>query len=230
MRLVTSGCSFTDPIAYPHNWAVQLSKILNIPHVPLGYGGQGNGLISRKIIHYLSEVEDTEDLLVAIMWSGHSRHEIYLDDSFDGRSTKFVDFGNAEWAIMSPWHETELAKNFYRSSGGYWHHVILTYEHILRTQWYLQSCGIKYVMLTYMDEVLREAGNAPPIAHLWNMIDHSKFITPDHSTWCKHSGIPFRTDHQGIDEHPTRNHSIAYTQEVIIPYLKENNLIQTRHK
>ena len=87
--LITSGCSFSETLV-EETWPIHLQRMLvdetnfsaqNL--MSLGLGSQGNGLISRKIIHGVHEqlkVRKPEDILACIMWSGPTRHEQYSSD------------------------------------------------------------------------------------------------------------------------------------------------------
>ena len=191
----------------------------------------GNGMISRKLIHYLSTQDDLSNTLVMVMWSGSDRYEVFFDYEKDilpdFTSTNHID-NTGRWSMLSGGKvsNSTWCKRYYRDYYSYWQGKVTTYEHILRTQWYLKSRNIDYVMLTFMDEVLKEEDKHPQLAHFWDMFDHSKFIRPGHYDYNMNSRIPFGKDSHGdTDYHPVPEMSRLYTQDVILPYLRAEKFL-----
>ena len=102
----------------------------------------------------------TDDIVVGIMWTIPMIHERYIsdgkNDDYMGKSetgfTSVVD-NVKNWRILnhdsiSSSEDCELYfKIIYNKLQSY----VLSVEHILRTQWYLNKLGIKYFMTTYVD-------------------------------------------------------------------------------
>jgi hypothetical protein len=172
-----------------------------------------------------------DDILVGIMWSGPDRHDFYQlgNKQFDNQDgwienpTRFVPNGQGAWTIVSSgWRMPESANyfvNFHDFVGQY----IYTLEHILRTQWFLQSKSIRYFMSTYTSAVLPEiAKTHNDTRHLYELIDVNAFLpVSGEYEWCRdHSGLPFPmpTDpHPGVEQHQ------AFVNQIILPHLKERN-------
>ena len=127
--LITSGCSFSEcESRWINTWPAYLTNQLNYNQaVHLGLGSQGNGMISRKVLHAIHQQLKTskaEDLLVGIMWSGPSRHEQYVssrvnfDRNIDGwmdNPTSVVDNDQGGWIIYNAHWTIPQAKNYYRN-------------------------------------------------------------------------------------------------------------------
>lgn len=86
-------------------------------------------------------------------------------------------------------------------------------------------------MSTYMDIFKDEStNNHPDVKYLYDMIDFSKFLPVNGCfEWVKENyPKEFRVvDENGniLDFHPTEKGHEKFTDEVIIPYLKEKNII-----
>jgi len=102
---------------------------------------------------------------------------------------------------------------------------IYTLEHILRTQWFLQSKGIKYFMSTYTSSVLPEITKTHnDTRHLYELVDVDAFLPVlGEYEWCRdQSGLPFPMP---TDPHPGAEQHQAFVNQIILPYLKERNSI-----
>jgi len=234
-QLITGGCSFSECISpWITTWPKQLSKVMpDYNHISTGMGSQGNGLISRRVIYQVTETLKTHssnDILVGIMWSGPSRFDFYLKnvpviktDGYMENPTKFVPNSTGSWTILNHVWSTKLSQEYYR----YFHDMIgqyiYAYEHILRTQWFLKLHNIKYFMSTYTGEVLCRT-NDTDIKHLYDQIDFDHFlpVTGEYE-WCRdYSGLEFPI--KG-DDHPSSEQHQLFTQQIILPFLKEKQYI-----
>jgi len=242
--LITSGCSFStmfnnDDLTWPSHLERQL-KGWNSKHY--GMGSQGNGLISRSVIYGVSNAlkkYSADDILVGIMWSGTGRHDYFVDDTdflsfkkdknnVDGwlqNPTGFIPSDTKNWVILNAGWKLPEAKlhyeNFYDPVGS----IIYTLEHVLRTQWFLQSYKIKYFMTCYTDYVLHkniELSNNH-VKHLYDLIDFNNFLpVTSITTWLLDNKIePLLA----LDEHPSRAQHKAFTDKVIMPFLLSKNYI-----
>ena len=233
--LITSGCSFSECISHAGTWPKHLSNILpEYQHISTAMGSQGNGLISRRIIYQVTETlkhTAAEDILVGIMWSGPDRHDFYQlgNKQFDNQDgwmenpTRFVPNGQGAWTILSSgWRMPESANyfvNFHDFVGQY----IYTLEHMLRTQWFLQSKSIRYFMSTYTSAVLPEiAKTHNDSRYLYELLDTNMFLpVSGEYEWCRdHSGLPFP---ESTDPHPGVEQHQAFVNQIILPHLKERN-------
>ena len=235
--LITGGCSFSECRSHAGTWPRHLALALpNHTHISTAMGSQGNGLISRRIIYQVSEqlkISDATDILVGIMWSGPDRHDYYQlhnkplenQDGWMENPTQFVSGGEGAWTICSSgWRMAQSANyfvNFHDRIGQY----IYTVEHILRTQWFLQQHCVPYFMTCYMAAVLPEiVSTHNDTKYLYRMIDFDQFLpVSGEYEWCRDcSGLPFPT---ATDPHPSVLQHQAFTYHVILPYLKERNII-----
>jgi hypothetical protein len=233
--LITSGCSFSDCISPGINtWPKHLAQALDdYTHISKAKACQGNGLISRGIIWAVQECLKTspaEDILVGIMWSGPTRHDFYKSGNYEYQKnidnwyenpTKFISENAKNWIIMNSHWKNNLAKQyyglFYDTVGSY----IYSYEHILRTQWFLKLNNIKYFMTTYTGEVFSKDISADEdIKHLHREVDWSKFLPIVGAyEWSRdHSGFDFPIKN---DIHPGTDQNKALVDRIIMPFIKE---------
>lgn len=236
--LVTGGCSFSHLEGTNYGtWPNHLSRLLpNHAHLATGTGAVGNGYISRRIIYQVSELLKTtspENILVGVMWSGPNRHDFFLegvkfDRNIDGwhqNPAGFVADADPNWVIISHGWKNNFARAYYANLHSDVGHVIYTYEHILRVQWFLKLHGIPYFMSTYMSEVMHhEYNNHLDVQHLYNQIDLTQFlpVTGEYE-WClKESGFEFPNPH---DRHPTAEQHQAFTNRVIMPFLQQKKYL-----
>jgi len=234
--LVTSGCSFTDPgFAWPH----QLSKKYNYELINVALASQGNGLISRKLLSTLENlplIYSSNDIIVGVMWSGIDRYERIIEsgDEFIGppyltyNPTYCINPNERRWRIMShEWIKSEDCLVHYGTFNNKISSMVQTLEHILRVQWYLDICGIKYFMSTYTDIFLdEELMNHIEVRYLYEMVDKSKFLPiKGFYDWNKEH-YPIEGFHDiKKDWHPNEFGNIKLTDEIIIPHLIKNHII-----
>ena len=101
---------------------------------------------------------------------------------------------------------------------------IYSLEHILRTQWFLESKKVPYFMMSMNNDVLN-LQITDETAHLINMLDRSKFIDcPGMIEWTMKNfgkkGFPKYPDmHPGTQQHN------EFTQKVILPYMENKCLL-----
>jgi hypothetical protein len=236
--LIATGCSFTQVPTADVSWPVHLRDYLN--HIEctyfLGQGAAGNGIISRRTIyHTLKAMKsyDTNDILVGIMWSGADRHDFYQANpnitfnNFEGGEFYCNPVRVAEdynyYILNNHWDDEATLmyyKHFYDSINSY----IITLEHILRTQMFLQKYNIPYFMTEYSFDVLPRDPNIinnPDIKYLYDMIDRSYWLPIDNMwQYATDSGIPFA---RPPDPHPSTEHHKKFTEEVILSYLQKKN-------
>ena len=236
--LITSGCSFSElDGAHYGTWPNHLSALLpDYQHVATGLGSQGNGLISRRIIYAVTEALKTtaaENILVGIMWSGPDRYDFFKEnvkfnsniDTWVENPTGFVKDADKNWVIVNHSWRNEFARQYYGTFHSIVGSVIYTYEHILRTQWFLKLHGIKYFMTAYTSEVMYNwSKDHPEVKYLRDQIDQDQFLpVPGEWDWCEYnSGIPFTTPNDG---HPNKQQHRAFTEQIVIPFLQNKKYI-----
>lgn len=238
MTLITSGCSFSETITTAQTWPTVLEKYLapkNVNH--LGLGSQGNGMISRKAIHAIHNALKTtssKNLLVGIMWSSPSRHEQYVSgkvkfgrniDNWMINPTSVVDNDQGGWVIYNSSWDIPQAKNYYRNMYDPIFSQIQTLEHVIRVQNYLKLHNIKYFMSTYTNEVFAIKNN-PNLDYLYEQINFDYFLPVEGCyEWARDvSRLPFNNPG---DLHPTKHQHRLFTQQVILPFLKDKYNIDT---
>ena len=242
--LLTSGCSFSECISpWINTWPRHLENVVKPTQVfHEGLGCQGNGMISRQIIWRASQLLDQSgDLLVGIMWSSPERHELLLSSnqqpSIDYGMTvpghvdklynpyNWINGTDYNWLLLHHSSTNELAKRYYLDMNNRVFSQLTTIEHILRVQWLLKSKGIKYFMTTYTNEViLAKFCQHPTIKYLYDQIDFDQFLpVSGEYEWCRDSsGLEFPI--KG-DRHPSSEQHKLFTDQVILPFLKEKQYI-----
>lgn len=207
-------------------------------------GSQGNGLISRSIIYLVDDAlkrYEPEDILVGIMWSGIDRFDYRcsdtemlsfkienIDDGAMENPTGFVKDADKNWVIGNPGWQHHEAQNYYRYFYDYTGHVIYTLEHMLRVQWYLKSKNIKYFFTLYTDILYSDLKDASPeVTYLYKMLDEDNFLpVTSELGWLTKEKI-FLEDFvvpDGIN-HPSNRQHDAFTQQVILKFLKDKKYI-----
>jgi len=222
-KLITGGCSFslTSQNIKDHHptWPDFLAQELDADLTSKAMGSQGNGLISRGVIYEVSQrLHEADEMLVAIMWSGTDRHEIYTSeplfeniDMWAENPTGFVNSRNKNWQILNPHWMTEKSDIYYHKL----HHAtfgyINTMEHILRTQWLLQKYNINYFMTSFMD-IFKDMPRTKELTHLYALVDWEKFLPiRGMYEWC--DGCEGTGDHPSVEQHE------RFVKEVINEYL-----------
>ena len=228
--LITSGCSFSECIS-PHidTWPRHLARALpQYRHISKAMGSQGNGLISRGIIYQVSEeLKHTapENILVGVMWSGPDRQDFYLSqpqvDVHDGYMQNPTTFTGStpRWVIVNHNWRNQYAKNWYANLHDTVGAQIYTYEHVLRTQWFLKLHKVPYFMTTYTGRVFESQHQVhTEISWLHDQIDWSKFLSIEGEyEWCRdHSGIKFPVDG---DPHPGTAQHEKFVEKVVLPFI-----------
>lgn len=238
--LITSGCSFSDVESNNiiTTWPAWLRDSLGLELSSTGMSSQGNGLISRKIIYdiqRLSKFVSYSDMLVGIMWSGPPRSEIYKRKGIritdDANRRNMVTIQNPttvnkisnKWYVMNPWWNGYPYVSEYYSLMDMEYLYIKTYEDILRTQDFLKVRGINYFMTTYTGEVFHESSIFDETKHLYDMVDFDNFLDVEGCyEWCRdNTSIPFPPK----DNHPSSEQHKIFTNQVIIPFLKEKGYV-----
>lgn len=223
--LVTSGCSFSTVFNHDHDliqggtWPHVL-RLLTPTYqwqpVALGLEGQGNGLISRKLIQSLinllyEQQINPNDILVGVMWSGPDRLEKHDD---------------TEWQIVPP--QSHPYKIYHKYIANPIATTVITIEHILRVQWFLERVGVKYFMTTYTSEVLNKKYiDHNDVKYLYKQIDFDKFLPIEGMyEWCRnYSSISFPMTYPG-DNHPGFKQHKEFTEKIILPFCINNGLLE----
>jgi len=224
MRLISSGCSFSDATSEdPRTWPQWLSIALDVPLTHCGLPSAGNGIISRDLLFKLHN-HNYGDILVGVMWSGIDRKEKYGNNMEDWRDPadgwvtnpyKFNPDDTGAWTLLNAFWQNKMCRDYFRQANEI-QHQIETLEHMLRVQWYLQANNIKYFFTNYKDAVF-EFVDHPACKHLYDMLDHSKFL-PSIYEFSLSQGTPFTVPG---DDHPSPKQQRFYTKRIILPFLRK---------
>jgi hypothetical protein len=251
--LITAGCSFTQvPLNKTHNyeglnWPIPLQDYLQCEAIHLGQGAAGNDVISRRAILYLQQSlkkYKADEILLAIMWSGHDRYSFYLERNTLAISE--INYGDGCWNYSNPlkinieaetkrnyithlvWRD-ELSKLFYKNLYDYTGSVILTMEHILRTQWFCQANNIRYVFSKYCYDTFPDVNSLSKesqmeVRHLYDMVDWDKWLPmTDAYSWAKHkSSYPML---EQLGNHLSTEQNKEMVDKFFIPHLKSMGYI-----
>lgn len=231
--LITGGCSFSamTPGTKFKNWPHWIGQYLDLADdsmIHTGRTSQGNGLISRHIIYQVQRALATLepcDLLVGVIWSGPWRHDFFEEletCTINQYNIDVVGSGINSWRIMNHHWDDQQSSLYYKYFGSYIGSVVNSYEHILRTQWFLQQHNIPYFMGAITQETLPIYQRShPEIGYLHSMIDFDHFlpISDGLFEWARdHSGLPFADHDPG---HLTSEQNSLLTNQVIIPFLEK---------
>jgi hypothetical protein len=169
-HLVITGCSFTQHNR-PETWHHQILKNYknNLKLHNVGIGGAGNYIISTLCINKVSELLSagikSEDIIVITQWSGVSRKSFIGDNrkdilSVDFRhcesqnSIKALSYNNINSKFCWDIGKKNNANYWINFKENYWSDecaFIETLENILRTQWFLKSSNINFLMFLGWD-------------------------------------------------------------------------------
>jgi hypothetical protein len=249
---ITIGSNFTNN---ENSWQDVCKEKLNCNLYDLTEEEIGNALISRKLIHKINELvktHDTNDIVVGIMWTTPNIHERYISDGKNDNyvrkpeiDLKSVVDGVKNWRILNhKWidssEDTEIYfKVMYDKIQSY----VLTIEHILRTQWFLNKLGIKYFMTTHIDifdnlenylkmynfEKLKEFGKMryvlgiksySELFHLFRMLQKTTFLPINGMLeWLQENHL-----NEGFEDseklQPNSFGHQKFATDVILPFLK----------
>ena len=234
--LVTGGCSFS--VEKNKCWPHHLEKYLNPEKaIHIGLSCQGNNLIGKKILYQLINLLNTvpsPELIVGIMWSSSDRKAVYLDNPSPDlpklkdclpNPTSIVE-GEDKWYMLNSvdYIHHGLSRMYYENFHSVLGGQIDTCEEILRIQWFLQKYNIKYFMSTYTGNVLpKKIKTIPEVSYLYNQIAFDHFLPIDGQyDWCEKY---YKSEFINNDWHPTPSQHEKFTNEIIIPFLKEKQYI-----
>jgi len=246
--LISCGCSYTQVPNAAENWPIHLTNYLNCDTLYLGQGAAGNGIISKKAVHYISKSLKSykpEEIIVGIMWSSHARQEFFFRDNFNEHchienynfnycNPCSIDIENKDrnYYITQPHWEDELSINYYKRFYDGVGSAIQTLENILRVQWLCEKFNIKYFFTninerTFHYEYTKDTMNRPwheDIQNLRNLVNWNQWL-PIENAWewfINESGYP---EVKELLTHPSTEQSKALVERIIIPHLKSKGYI-----
>lgn len=205
-------------------------------------------------LQQLLKVTNPKEILVGVMWSGVDRSSFYLSEepvnfcdhpkSFNLDKSKYgTSFwqvaGNKthvaheqNWYLVHPNDETTFAENFYKHYYNPIDALIRSLKNALLVQNFCKLYKINYFFTEYYDGSITSHANLnhPDVEYFLQMLDRSQFLPVknmadwiEKNTKFKYMSIP----HLGIikDYHPTTEMSYAFTEQVIIPFLKNKGYV-----
>lgn len=210
-KLLTVGCSFSDIMRNDGQlWPTFLSK--KIEHALHSYGksAMGNHYISTTALHevqtLLNSGVDSKDILVGVQWSGILRKEI---------------FKNLKWETVerNAYNDYRFAtsKKFSGDVDDVLDPYIKTLQSILLTQYFLEKNNIKYFMFSMTDLNVDFLNDNTHINNL--------FLQINKNNWLPCKGMyewAFGESATPKDIHPSSEQNLEFTEQVILPWLKEN--------
>jgi hypothetical protein len=205
-------------------------------------GSQGNGLISRGIIYNVTQALKThqpKDILVGVMWSGSDRHDFRCTDpnllgfvtkriknGWMKNPTGFVKDADPNWVILNKGWDNPEAEAYYRTFHDNIGSSIYSIEHVLRTQWFLQSRGVPYFFSDYIDNNLVAVENLQhdEVKYLYEQIDRGQYlpVTSEYN-WVRNNSKLLHlwpTEALKGPWHPKTEHHKEFTDQVIMPWLQ----------
>ena len=243
---ISGGCSgsFTHSTYSHQSWPVHVAQLLGCEHQDVAFPAQGNGMISRRVIYSVEQALQStaaEDIIVGIFWSDMSRYEFYNDqnvadcvDQFHwGNPTSIKPYNpslpqqDKNCVLLSPHYIKDYAKMHYQMFHNYIDSQIKTYEHVLRTQWYLENIKIKYFMGTYNQNTFnKDFVNHPEVAWLHRQINWDTLIPiVGMLEWGNEQTDPNLKFNSDDLFHLNTSQSKALTDQVIWPFLKEKHYV-----
>lgn len=171
-KVVAHGCSFTK-YDWPC-WPKFLSWFQSYQVANRGAAGSCNETISRASIDSALELKSSISHMY-IMWSGINRYEV-VNDIAKGDQTYCKENQRTNLKTWRGGHPDKNTHNFYQKNFlDENHQYYRTLEHILRTQLFLNTYGIRYTMMIYKQDVLRTNFFSNSEQDLYHEIDWSKF-------------------------------------------------------
>lgn len=260
-HLVTSGCSFSDNFGtgrWPHFLANALScKLYN-----RGQGSAGNQWISSSAIYQtqllLDRNIDPSNILVAVMWSGISRKDLFIDKAtpnfeklinFPYKQENPLNFINTEPNLKTYDNFTNTESGYLFGSpvceytnnkiNKFKKELILkyfsnqslaieSYENFLKLQWFCKANNIKLINQTF-----QEIFNFPYVSgkltkDVYKNVEHL-YKMIDFNSWIFWNGT------NGLFEY-TKDNGLAFDSDGTHPnsashkYYVDNYLIKELHK
>jgi hypothetical protein len=250
---IAAGSGFVNN---KNSWQHICKEKLNYDIFDLTEEKISNALISRNVIYKVNELiktnYKTDDIVVGIMWTIPMIHERYIsdgkNDNYMNKSetgfTSVVD-NLKNWRILN--HDcissSEDCELFFKIIYNKLQSYVISAEHILRTQWFLNRLGIRYFMTSHLDIFHNEKNylkmydiskltdykrksyslnilSYNEINYLYDMIDKKRFL-PIYSMldWVQEN---YPIDGFGDSEKlkPNDFGHEKFTTEVILPFLK----------
>jgi len=199
-KTIAHGCSFTR-----YGWPCWPKFVPwfngGIDMLNKGRSGSGNETISRAAINSAMKHKQIDHMY--IMWSGADRYEVITKDKgkdeVKGRITYYVWDEDFQWSTWYGGHPEKDKDDYYRRH--FWdeeQQYYRTFEHIHRTQMFLDKKQIPYTMMIYNKDVLRNNFYSESERALYNEINWNKFL--------------FYEDRYGLSEFAEENYKQYYIQ------------------
>jgi hypothetical protein len=233
-HLVTGGCSFSAIFVIERReddwrnitWPKHLDNYLGIEAIHTGTNSIGNGFISRKVMYEVDKLLKNgavpEEILVGIMWSAPKRYGQFWNGEWLTITTQKMDVPEKDLLGLENETSKQWYDKFYDDVGS----QIRSWEYINATQDYLKRVNVNYFMMNFFSYVVEEHKDDPNVSWLRDRIDTSKWpLWPQgQNEWILEnaSDLPWDNDDiSGYGNHPGEKQHMRWTEQVIIPYLKD---------
>jgi hypothetical protein len=234
--LLVSGCSFTHNNCEDHfAWANDLAVWTGMDIVNLAIPGAGNTHIANSIMLYIEQHQlDPAETLVMAMWSGVARIDWITDQSLSKFENSYpfaynydahneLVLGGSWWQPKRRSHveQTLVEYSKYQSTHSFALHSWLAMNNLSN---YLKSHGFEHYYTAIIDNEHNEelwVDYEQELTKLNLKLDKSNWISPCIGNYCQEHNML-----QDDNFHPTMQGHESWTQNILMPYLTEKNVLQ----
>jgi len=235
-HLVTSGCSFSDIINLDGKiWPTFVANSLGYSLHSEGKTSMGNYYIATTIIQKVSELLKNnippEQILVGVEWSGVNREDYIYNSEWKNVSFPvYLDF----YGFMKKYFNSLFNKNkilnaitdtheriFFEK---YWdpeNSLVKSLQNILLVQYFLEKHNIKYFMFYMSDWATGHTSkDSTRVKNLNALVNQDMWLPCEGMfEWCfkDKEKIPL------MDYHPSSEQHLEFTEQIILPWLKDND-------
>jgi len=233
-NLIICGCSYSIELGEPFHYETWPSLLTRyFPKMVYKFPahiGVGNGYISRTVLYNVSESLknfESNEILVGVVWSGISRKEVYHTDKLpinvwvghDGINNPCKIVKDYKWNLIHEAMDNDVSKSVYKYDNDVIHHTLSSYEHILRTQLYLDKHNINYFMGVALDNTIMSGpdhylNTHEEIKYTYDQINLDNFIPVSSMfDWGKQNNYLQEDGHLSIEG------TKKFLKTQIVPYL-----------
>jgi hypothetical protein len=213
-NLVVGGCSFTYNINELHSsqWPYYLRDLCGFADVyDCSLPGAGNRQIATSVQWALeTQAFDPNNTLVVAMWSGHTRLGSFNDASQNGFQYSYAP--NVYWNNNKQQASTALRPA----------QSVENYLHVLGLKTYLEHQKYPHVFLDFVDYSIPNRSNSFDITQYL-----PETLAERYRSWFANIDSIYKfcvqNDLLDVDDfHPNSDGHLAWTRQVLVPYLTAN--------
>jgi hypothetical protein len=227
--LVTSGCSFTSS-------TIQLETAASWPGyvmdrcrfdqcIDYSYPGSGNEYIGDAILHFFSEISDsnTDQYMVIVMWSG-----------IDRKITKHIE-GNNQPNLKGTYYKRVLDLHDI-SNEEKQIRALISANKILEVHDYLTKRNIKFVFTFYANLLFPPYLPKRDTTSVFDKLVSADILKKIHNVpWIPNKPMDFLYEYAFVNDflnsgdyfHPPAECNLKWTDEILLPGMANQGLIQT---